>query len=121
MGMGGAGITSPGRSVGTWVRLEPGEYAMECYAQSPEGTFHWELGMLRPLIVTEEDSGLEPPEADARITLSNYDIEVDGSIDTGERTFEVHVAENPEGFLGHDLHFARLDERGPGDSHSRPV
>lgn len=116
MGMGGAGITSPGHAVSTWVRLEPGEYVMECYAQSPDGRYHWELGMLRPLIVTEEGSGLEPPGADVAITLSNYAITLDGEFVAGEQTIAVTVAENPEGRLGHDLHLARLEEDAKADA-----
>lgn len=110
MGRGGAGLTSPGHTTRTWVRLEPGEYVMECYVRSPENDFHGNLGMLRPLIVSEEDSGLTPPEADARITLSNHKIAVDGDLTAGERVVAVEVAENPEGLLGHDLHLVRMED-----------
>jgi hypothetical protein len=39
-GMGGVGLTSPGRTSETSVLLEPGDYVMECYVISPEGKFH---------------------------------------------------------------------------------
>lgn len=109
-GWGGPGFTSPGRTSQTTLQLEPGEYVMECYAQSAEGEFHGKLGMLRPLTVTDEMSGLSVPEADIELTLSNYQIDVEGDLTPGEHTVAVHVAEEPEGLLGHDVHLARLAE-----------
>ena len=108
-GMGGVGLTSPGRTSETTVLLEPGDYVMECYVISPEGKFHGSLGMLRPLIVDEESTGLVPPEADIQITLSNYEMRIEGEAGAGEHTVAVHAAENAEGLIGHDVHLARLE------------
>lgn len=110
LGMGGAGLTSPGRVTRTAVKLEPGEYVMECYVKTPDGMPHSFLGMLRPLTVTSDSTGAAPPEADVEMTLSNYRIETAGELTPGEHTVRVRVAENPEGLLGHDVHLARLDE-----------
>lgn len=107
---GGVGITSPGRTSQSTVKLEPGTYVMECYVVSPEGKFHNQLGMLRPLIVTDEPSGAQPPEADVAMTLSNYQIAVEGELTSGKHTVRVEVVEEPEGLLGHDVHLARLEE-----------
>lgn len=107
---GGVGITSPGRTSQSTVKLEPGTYLMECYVVSPEGKFHNQLGMLRPLIVTDEAPGGQPPEADITMTLSNYEIAVEGELTSGEQRIRVDVAEAPEGLLGHDVHLARLDD-----------
>lgn len=111
--MGGVGYLTPGRSVETTVQLEPGNYVMECYVKTPEPEvkFHNAVGMLRPLIVTEEATDAAPPEADAEITLSNYEIGLDGTLSAGEQTVEVHVTEEPEGGLvGHNVQLVRLEK-----------
>lgn len=108
-GMGGVGLTSPGRTSQATVRLEPGDYVMECYVVSAEGQFHGSLGMLRPLIVSSESTGMEAPEADIRITLSNYEMSIEGEPTAGEQTIAVHTTEDPEGIIGHDVHLARLE------------
>lgn len=109
---GGPGYTAPGRTSETTVRLDPGEYVMECYVKAPEPEvrFHNALGMLRPLIVTDELSGVAPPEPDVRMTLSNYEIAIDGELTAGEHTVRVDVTEEPEGgLLGHNVQLVRLD------------
>jgi len=107
-GMGGVALTSPGLTAETTVLLEPGDYVMECYVVTPEGDFHGSLGMLRPLIVTEENTGLEPPEADVRITLSNYAMQTEGDLSAGEHVIAVHATEDAEGIVLHDVNLARL-------------
>lgn len=109
---GGVALTSPGQTAQTTVYLEPGDYVMECYVRppDPEGDkFHGELGMLRPLLVTTEATDAAPPEADVAITLSNYEITVEGELTAGEHTIAVHVAEAPEGLIGHDVNLVRLE------------
>ena len=108
--MGGVGLTAPGRTAQATVLLEPGDYVMECYVVSPEGKFHSSLGMLRPLIVTSGSSGASPPEADVEITLSNYELVVEGELARGEQTVRVYVQDRAEGLVGHNVHLARLNE-----------
>jgi hypothetical protein len=110
VGMGGVALTSPGLTAETTVLLEPGDYVMECYVVTPEGEFHGSKGMLRPLIVTEEKSDLEPPAADVHITLSNYAMEVGGDLTAGEHVVAVHATEDAEGIILHDVNLARLSE-----------
>jgi hypothetical protein len=107
--MGGVALTSPGFTAETTVRLEPGNYVMECYVVTPEGRFHGSEGMLRPLIVTEEDSGIEPPQADVIVTLSNYVMAVEGELTAGQHVVRVDATESAEGFTAHDVNVARLD------------
>lgn len=109
---GGPGFTAPGHTSQTTVHLDPGDYVMECYVRAAEedDEFHGALGMLRPLIVTAEDSGGTPPEADIHVVLSNYEIAVHGEPTTGEQTVHVEIQENPEGLVLHNLHVARLAE-----------
>ncbi len=108
--MGGVALTSPGRSAETTVHLEPGDYVMECYVVTPEGIFHGTEGMLRPLIVTEEDTGAAPPAADIEITLTNFEMAVAGDLTAGEHVFAVQAVEAAPGIVAHDVNLARLNE-----------
>lgn len=110
---GGVPLTSPGATVQTTVHLEPGDYVMECYVRAPDpdgDTFHNELGMLRPLIVTEASSGASAPDADVHMSLSNYEIAVDGELTAGEHTVAVETLEAPEGLVGHDVNLVRVTD-----------
>jgi hypothetical protein len=110
--MGGPGFTAPGHTSETTIFLEPGDnYVMECYVRAMKqgDTFHGTQGMLRPLIVTEPASGMEPPEADVEITLSSFEIEVNGDLAAGPHTAKVRVMDTPEGFVRHNVQLARLE------------
>ena len=119
IGLGGVGFVDPGRVAETIVELEPGEYVMECYVQSPEGRFHGELGMLRPLTVTDDSTGASPPAPDIEITLSNAGIDAPSEVPAGPRTVAVHYAEHPALGLGNDVHVVRLDEETDLDAVAR--
>jgi hypothetical protein len=108
--VGGPGFTAPGRSSTTTIHLDPGNYVMECYvrAMTQDDTFHEALGMLRPLIVTDEPSGGSPPQADVEITLSNYTLAVAGELSPGPHVARVRVQEDPEGFIFHNVQLASL-------------
>lgn len=107
--MGGAGLLAPGRSVRTTVNLEPGTYVMECYVKTADGTFHTSLGMMLPITVTGVPSGGSAPDAGIEITLSNFQIAVEGEVTPGEHTVAVHFEEHPEFGLGNDVHVVRLE------------
>ncbi len=94
--MGGTGLTAPGRTARTTANLEPGLYVMECYVKTPDGTFHTSLGMQRQITVTDTDSGGSAPEADVNISLSNFQILVEGEVTPGEHTVAVHFQAHPE-------------------------
>ncbi|MDF2159011.1 hypothetical protein [Algoriphagus sp. CAU 1675] len=110
---GGVGLLS-GKSIGeTTLNLEPGTYAMECYVRMPDGTPHVFLGMLREVIVTEENSGMEAPSADARITISSQDgIQLLDSLTAGEIQFSVEFKDQKmyEHYAGHDVNLVKLEE-----------
>ncbi|MEJ2320528.1 MAG: hypothetical protein P8Y21_14485 [Gemmatimonadales bacterium] len=107
---GGVALTEPGETAQSTLYLEPGTYVVECYVKTPQGTYHTERGMQKQLTVTEAASDAPEPQADARITLSNYEIALEGELGAGTRTVAVHVADTPEGFMAHDLNLIRLDE-----------
>ena len=107
--MGGAGIIAPGKSEETTIKLVPGNYVMECYVKTEDGRFHSELGMIKPIYVTEEKSDMkEPTDANYDITLSNNNIETKGVISPGLNTVAVHFKEHPQYGLGNDIHVVRL-------------
>lgn len=107
---GGAALTEPGETSQVTVKLEPGTYVMECYVKTPQGTWHTSRGMLREVTVMPEGTNASPPEPDATITLSNYQIDVSGTLEPGTQTIAVNVTENPEGFIYHDLNLFRLEQ-----------
>lgn len=110
MGQGGVGLVSPGRTGITTVDIPAGNYVMECYMVDAKGQAHNKLGMLRPLVVTAEVTGAEPPSTPTELRLSNDGMELQGELRSGEQTIAVTVTEAPQGFLGHDAHLARLDD-----------
>jgi plastocyanin len=109
---GGPGFTAPGGQSETMIFLTPGDYIIECYVRTmAEGdTFHNHQGMLRPLIVTAEDSGMTSPDSDVDITLSNYTLTVEGDLTAGSHVARVEVQENPESLVFHNVHLVKLDD-----------
>lgn len=107
---GGPALTEPGETAQATVKLEPGLHVVECYVKMPDGTWHTDMGMQQPLTVTEASTDAQPPAADAELTLSNYKIESRGTLTAGTRTIAVHVKENPEGFMLHDINLFRIDD-----------
>lgn len=93
---GGTGIASPGRTVRTTVHLEPGSYLVLSGLRDSTGTSHLQRGMRRKLVVTEDSSGASPPEADLRIWLADYELEVEGEMKRGRQTVAVHFGERPD-------------------------
>ncbi len=107
---GGPGLMAPGLSSEITLNLEPGTYVLECYMKTEDGEIHYMDGMLRPLVVTGEPPTFTAPIADLRITLSNFEMVIEGEMKPGRRTVEVHVAENPEEGFGHSVHMAQLND-----------
>ncbi len=107
--MGGPGLVAPGGVAWATMELDPGTYVIECYVKAKDGTFHTSLGMLQQITVTNESSGASPPEADIEVTLSNYEIAIEGELTQGEHTVAVHFAEHPVVGLGNDVHVVRLE------------
>ena len=106
--MGGPGLLAPGGSETVTLKLDPGNYVVECYVRSPEGEFHGDLGMLRKLTVTAADSGRSEPTGDVDLNLTNDAIELEGALTAGTHTVAVHFVEHPPVGLGNDVHLARL-------------
>lgn len=109
--MGGSGLIAKGNSTNVTMKLVPGNYVMECYIKTEDGKFHSELGMVRPVTVTNEISEMtEPVDADIEINLSNFKIETTGNLTQGKHTVAVHFKEQPKFGLGNDVHLVRLND-----------
>jgi hypothetical protein len=107
---GGPALTEGGATSETTVFLEPGTYVAECYVKSPEGVWHNLMGMMQEITVTTEANDASPPEADVEMTLSNYQIVIEGALVAGSQTVAVHVEDTPEGFMAHDINLFRIDD-----------
>ncbi len=109
---GGSGLIAPKHTTMTTVKLEPGYYIMECYVKMPNGKFHTMMGMAKPLIVLDNDSGNQPPEATINITLSGEEgISYNKAITKGKQIFSVFVKDQKqhENFMWHDLNLVKLE------------
>ncbi len=85
--------------------LEPGSYVLECYVKTENGEYHADEGMVRELIVTDEQSTIQPPEPDIEIILRDFEMTIDGEFTPGRHTVAVHAAEG----YGQNVHLARLE------------
>ncbi len=109
----GSGLISPKHTSVTTIYLKPGLYIMECYVKMPNGKFHSSMGMAKEILVTTEDSGNQPPNADVAISISSIDgITYTENIDKGEHIFSVHYTDQiaHENFVGHDVNLIKLDD-----------
>lgn len=111
--VGGSGLLSPRSSSLTTIKLDPGYYVLECYVKMPDGTFHGTMGMTKEIIVSDENSGLQPPTAQVKIDISSSEgIVFTDSISSGKQVFSVHFKDQiaHENFVGHDINLVRYDE-----------
>jgi len=108
--MGGTGLISGGEVAINTLKLESGYYVMECYVKTENGQFHTELGMINPLIVSEEVTKNEPPEPNVQITLANNSLKVDGNITSGSNVFSVYFKEQTDFGLGNDIHIVKVSD-----------
>ncbi|MFY0714659.1 hypothetical protein J1D01_13355 [Seonamhaeicola sp. NFXS20] len=116
---GGSGLIAPKHTAVITVKLEPGYYIMECYVKMPNGKFHTLMGMAKPIIVTQEDSGNTPPESTVNIVVSNdAGIVYDKSITKGKHIFSVFYKEQKhhENFMQHDVNLVKLEDDASEDA-----
>ena len=111
--VGGVGLVSPKTSAETTLRLEPGEYIIECYVKMANGTFHTTMGMAKTIVASDQDSGNKPPEPTVGIKISTAEgIRYDKAIQKGKHVFAVHFEDQGphEHFVGHDVNLVKLIE-----------
>ncbi|MEP3836112.1 MAG: hypothetical protein ABJM36_00595 [Algibacter sp.] len=116
---GGSGLIAPKYTATTTVKLDPGYYIMECYVKMPNGKFHTSMVMAKPIIVTDEDSGIQPPKSTVNIILSVEEgIMYDKPIQKGKQIFSVFVKDQKqhENFMWHDVNLVMLTESASEDA-----
>jgi len=102
---GGPGMVAPGRTTHATSRLEPGTHVMICYVRDSVGTPHLFRGMRGRLEVEPSSAGKEPPESDLEVTLAEYEMTVEGDLESGEHR---NPTDNPAYFM--DTFFHHPDE-----------
>ena len=108
---GGSGFIAPKHTSITTIKLDPGYYIMECYVKMPNGKWHTSMGMAKEIIVSNEDSGKLPPNADVQITIGKEGgINYNGNLNAGNHIFSVNfIDQGPhEHFMGHDVNLVKL-------------
>ncbi len=116
---GGSGLIGPKHTAITTIKLDPGYYIMECYVKMPNGKFHTSMGMAKPIIVLNEDSGNTPPEPTVTIVVSNKEgIVYDKAITKGKQVFSVFYKEQKqhENFMQHDVNLVKLENDASEDA-----
>jgi len=111
--VGGTGLISPNHVATSTVKLNPGNYFIECYVKMSNGVFHTSMGMFKEIVVSNSDSGNTEPKADVAIEISSTDgIVLNGSINAGNHVFSVHYKDQivHENFVGHDVSLAKIDD-----------
>ncbi len=111
--LGGSGLISTGKTSETMIRLEPGNYLLECYVKMSNGEFHSAMGMIDEFVVSNIDSGNEELKADSHIDISSEKgIVFKDSIASGKHTFSVTFIDQVvhENFVGHDINLVKLNE-----------
>ena len=112
---GGSGLVSPKQIGLTTLKMQPGYYVMECYVKMENGKFHSVMGMSKPIIVTNIESGNKEPSQEFSISISSsqgitYD-ETKLPL-KGARSFSVNFIDQitHENFVGHDINLVKYDE-----------
>lgn len=111
--VGGSGLLSPKQSSLTTLKLEPGNYIIECYVKMPNGKFHSNMGMVKPIVVTSEFSKHTPPLESVKIKLSStYGIVLQDSIKYGKQVFMIEFEDQKvyENFVGHDINLVKISD-----------
>lgn len=104
---GGIGMLAPGRTAGTTLDLEPGEYVMSCAVQTRDGLRHWQLGMVWGLTVSESSVEAAAPEPNVTVRVSGRELTTEGRLAAGTQTLRFVVDRVAEG-VGDSAYYAWL-------------
>ena len=88
--VGGPDAVNPGDTASATQLLAPGTYVLVCFLPSPDGTMHWEKGMIRTLVV----QGANPAAAstlagDDTLSLGDYSFTLAHPLRAGTHTIYV--------------------------------
>lgn len=103
--IGGPNAPDPNTEANATADMKPGNYALLCFVDMPDGVPHVAKGMAQPLTVTAASNGAASvPTADVVVTLRDYDFQLSKSVAAGKRTFEVRT----EASQPHEIELIRL-------------
>lgn len=108
---GGPGLTAGHRSSKATIRLDPGEYILECYVKDHVNDFHSYHGMIDLLSVTDDESDASEPRSTFDLRLSTDGIEVDTDVRPGQHVVGVLIEDQQvyANLVLHDAHLIRFD------------
>ncbi len=117
--VGGSGLISPGLMGETTIKLDPGYYLVECYVKMANGVFHNSMGMVKELIVLNENSNNSPPNPTVNVIISSENGIINKEVlSKGEQVFAVKFQDQivHENFTGHDVNLVKLDDNADIDA-----
>ena len=115
---GGSGLIAPKHSTLTSLKLDPGNYIVECYVKMPNGKFHSTMGMVKQVQVAELDSEMAPPVSTDTIYVREDGFDFNKGIKKGKHVFMVNVESQKlhENFARTDVNLVRLSNNANLDS-----
>lgn len=109
---GGVDLISPGHEAQTTLYPDPGHYIVEFYLKINSGVWHANMGIIKELVVIEEQSNREAPEGDVEFIISSEpSIEFGPPVNAGLPTFSVFFFDQVthENFVGHDVKLVKIE------------
>jgi len=90
--IGGPNAPGPGTEANATMNMTPGNYAVVCMVDIPEGMPHAAMGMVLPLAVKKAaGAGAKAPSADIVMTLHDYGFKPTKPLVVGKQTIEVRT------------------------------
>ena len=87
---GGVNPPPPGEPARVTLMVEPGEYVVLCFVDTPDHVPHFAKGMVAPLTVTEAAGApASLPESDRTLTLVDYAFSFDAPLTSGSQDIRV--------------------------------
>lgn len=108
--VGGSSLIEPGGTNDFTLKMEPGNYVMECYVLTPNDVFHYDLGMDSHVVFVKDSTNLKPPKADINLTLSDHKFISDKTPTAGKHTVAVHFKDPAPLGMGDDVHLVQLTD-----------
>ncbi|HSA55317.1 MAG TPA: hypothetical protein VLE53_06410 [Gemmatimonadaceae bacterium] len=90
--MGGPNPPAPGEESNATQNLEPGNYAVVCFVDTPDKVPHVAKGMMKAFTVVPSTSTAGEPAADVTMRLADYTFTLSDSLEAGMQTIRVENA-----------------------------
>lgn len=87
--VGGPNPPAPGEESNSTQNLEPGDYAVVCFVDTPDKVPHVAKGMTKAFTVVPSTSTATEPAADVTMRLSDYAFTMSDSLQAGMQTIRV--------------------------------